>query len=277
VSAAELLGAATEAARLAGAELKRRFDLERTVHEKGGRRIDLVTDADTASEAVLVEFLTRRFPDHGLLAEESGQVATGGHTWLVDPLDGTTNYAHHVPHWCVTLAVEGPVDGETVLLAGVVFDPLRDELFAAARGQGATLNGQRLATSTAATLDRALLSTGFPYDVHQRPEAPVGLFNRFIRRAQGIRRFGSAALDLAFVACGRYDGYFEFGLKPWDIAAGALLVQEAGGVVTRIDGAPLDVRVGDLLAAGPVLHGPLAAECQAFVKEIGWAPRRFGA
>jgi len=271
----ELLDGAIEAARLAGAELVRRFHLARTVREKGGERINLVTDADTASEALLLDFLSKRFPTHGVLAEESGEVAHGGHTWFVDPLDGTTNYAHHVPHWAVTLAVEGPVDGGNALLAGVVFDPLRDEMFAAERGQGATLNGERMAVSDAASIDRALLCTGFPYDVHQRPEAPVGLFNRLIRRARGVRRFGSAALDLAWVASGRYDGYFEFGLKPWDIAAGALLVEEAGGAMTRIDGQAFDVRVGDVLAGGKQVHAALAKETVEFVKEIGWQPKRF--
>jgi myo-inositol-1(or 4)-monophosphatase len=169
------------------------------------------------------------------------------------------------------VAVEGP-DG---LLAGAIHEPLLDELFSAARGEGATLNGQPLRASDTSELRRALLCTGFPYDVHEHPEAPVGLFSRFILRAQGIRRTGSAALDLAYVAAGRFDGFFEFGLKPWDVAAGALLVREAGGAMTRIDGAPFDVLYGDVLASAPGLAPVLQRECRELLQELGWTPRRF--
>ncbi|MFZ5470766.1 MAG: inositol monophosphatase family protein [Myxococcota bacterium] len=265
---AELLAAVTEAARLAGRILSERFTQARTIELKG--EIDLVTDADKASEEVLLRFIHARYPDHGVLAEESGlSVAAGPYRWLVDPLDGTTNYAHRVPHFCVSVAVEGP----SGLVAAAVLDPLRDELFAAGRGLGATLNGQPIRPSGAAGLDRALLCTGFPYDIQVRPEAPLGLFNHFIRRAQGVRRMGSAALDLAYVASGRFDGFFEFGLQAWDIAAGALLVEEAGGVMRQIDGAVLDLRRGDVLAAAPGLSEELIDECREFLKEIGWRLR----
>jgi len=272
----ELLEAAVEVARRAGAVLREKLDQARTVSLKGGRRTDLVTDADQASEAVVLEELARRFPGHAVLAEERGAVGKGDFLWFVDPLDGTTNYAHGVPHFSVTLAVEGPVDGGAALLAGVVYDPMRDELFAAARGEGATLNGHPIHVSQAPTLDGALLCTGFPYDLHLRPEAPLGLFMRLIKRAQGMRRFGSAALDLAYVACGRFDGYFEFGLKPWDTAAGALLIAEAGGAVSRIDGAPFDPRYGDVLGSNAALAKELGPECADFVTAIGWTPRRYG-
>jgi len=260
---------AEEAARRAGRILAERFGGPRIIEFKGG--IDLVTDADKASEAAVLEFLRSRHPDHAVLAEESGYLHGGsGYRWVLDPLDGTTNYAHRVPHFCVSVAVEGP-EG---LLAGVIFDPLRNELFSAGLGQGASLNGKPIFVSTTTDLMRALLCTGFPYDVRERPDAPLGLFNRLMRKAQGIRRMGSAALDLAYVACGRYDGFFEFGLKAWDIAAGALLVKEAGGRCDRIDGAPLDLGIGDILAVNGGLLRALSSETQRFLGEVGWDPER---
>jgi myo-inositol-1(or 4)-monophosphatase len=262
-------------ARDAGALLRRKLDEARTVDFKGAGRSNLVTDADHAAEALVLEALARHVPGHGVLAEESGAVREASTTWILDPLDGTTNYAHGVPHFCVSLAVEQPVDGVIRVVAGVVYDPMRDELFSAVRGQGATVNGRPLAASSTTTLDRALLCTGFPYDLQQRPEAPLGLFNKLVQRAQGIRRMGSAALDLAYVAAGRFDGFFEFGLKPWDIAAGALLIEEAGGRIARIDGAEWDVRFGDVVAGSPGLFPSLAEQTAAFVRDIGWQPRRF--
>jgi len=261
-----LLASAEEAARLGGEVLRDAFGDARTISYKGG--IDLVTDADRASEAAVLGFLRSRHPGHAVLAEESGASGAGGYRWLVDPLDGTTNYAHRLPHFCVSVAVEGP-EG---LLAGAVYDPLRDELFLASRGRGATCNGVALRASDANELKRSLLCTGFPYNVHDHPEGPMGLLQRFIRKAQGIRRMGSAALEMAYVAAGRFDGYFEFGLKPWDIGAGALLVQEAGGLCRRIDGAPLDLAVGDVVACAPGLEGPLVGECQRFLAELGYRP-----
>jgi myo-inositol-1(or 4)-monophosphatase len=265
---AALRRTAEEGARLAGRILAERFLGERTIEYKGG--IDLVTDADRASEEALLAFLRERHPTHAILAEESGASAgTNSLRWLVDPLDGTTNYSHRVPHFCVSVAVEGPGG----ILAGAVYDPMLDELFSAARGEGATLNGRPLRASAVASLDKALLCTGFPYDVRERPDGPVGLFNRFILRAQGMRRTGSAAMDLAYVAAGRFDGFFEFGLKPWDIAAGSLLVEEAGGVIRHVTGAPFHVLRGDVIAAAPALAPELLAEARRFIDDLGWTPR----
>jgi myo-inositol-1(or 4)-monophosphatase len=261
---AALRRTAEEAARLAGRVLAERFQGQRTIEYKRSR-IDLVTDADKASEEVLLGFLRGRYPGHAILAEESGASQGSSLRWLIDPLDGTTNYAHHVPYFSVSIAVDGPGG----VLAGVVYDPIRDELFSAARGEGATLNGQPLKTSDTTLLERALLCTGFPYDVRESPDMPVGLANHFIRHAQGIRRTGSAALDLAYVAAGRFDGFFEFRLKPWDIGAGALLVTEAGGVMTQIDGSPFDVNHGDVLASAPGLAGVLQEECRLVLAALG--------
>ncbi|ATB31728.1 inositol monophosphatase family protein [Melittangium boletus] len=268
-SPATLRRIAEEAARLAGRVLAERFHGERTIEYKGG--IDLVTDADRAAEAVVIGYIRQHYPEHAILAEESGASRGSGTRWIIDPLDGTTNYAHQVPHYCVSVGVEGP-EG---LLAGAIYDPMLGELFSAAKGQGATLNGRPLRASGCTEMARALLCTGFPYDVHHKPEGPLGLLRRFIVRAQGMRRTGSAALDLAYVAAGRFDGYFEFGLKPWDEAAGALLVREAGGVVVRIDGAPHQVGYGDVLACAPGLSAQFIAESQGFLGDIGWKPRDF--
>lgn len=268
--AAALLAVAESGARLAGAILRERFHAHRTIEFKGG--IDLVTDADKASERALLDHLRSYFPSHAVLAEESGASAGADVRWIVDPLDGTTNYAHQVPHFCVSIAAQA-TDG---LAAAAIYDPIRDELFSAARGSGATLNGKPMRVSPVTTLDRAVLCTGFPYDVREKPDAPVGLFNRIIRRAQAVRRMGSAALDLAYVASGRFDGFFEFGLKPWDTGAGALLVREAGGTIAQVDGSPFDVEIGDVVCAGPGVFAALAAETDRFCQEIGWQPRPFG-
>ncbi len=273
---AELLEVAVSAARAAKAVLHQKLSEDRTINFKDKDHMDLVTDADKAAVAAVLEILGARVPDHGVLAEESGAShLEKKYVWFVDPLDGTVNYAHRIPHYCTTLAVEETATHQ--LLAGVVFDPVRNELFTASRGNGAFLNGRPIRCSATAQLAQALLSTGFPTDVHNHPEVPLGLFNQIVQKVRGVRRMGSAALDLAYVAAGRLDGYFEVGLKPWDVAAGSLLIEEAGGRMRRIDGGPFDdrpfnARTADILGAGPQIFEPVAAECAGFLKKLSWKP-----
>ncbi len=253
--ASDLEKACAEAARRGGEVLRKAFGQRRTISYKGG--IDLVTDADRASEEVLLGFLTARFPGAAVLAEESGACGTAGGRlrFIVDPLDGTTNYAHGLPHFAVNVGVED----ERGLAAGATYDPLRDELFVAARGEGARLGGERIAASDRGQLRGALLCTGFPYDIHQNPELPLSLFSAYLRRARAVRRMGSAALDLAYVACGRFDGFWEMKLKPWDVAPGILLIREAGGLVTDFRGGGDMLTGGEICAANRPLHPQLMA------------------
>jgi myo-inositol-1(or 4)-monophosphatase len=249
----ELVEACAEAARRGGAVLRQRWGQVRTIEMKGG--IDLVTDADRASEAALLEFLRVRFPGAAVLAEESGAsgAGAGGLRFYVDPLDGTTNYAHGLPHFAVNVAV-ADAGG---LAAGATYDPLRDELFTGGRGQGAFLGRERLRHSARQVLGGSLLVTGFPYDVHERYEYPLALFAAFLRKARAVRRFGSAALDLAYVASGRFDGFWELGLKPWDVAAGIVIAREAGAAVTDLSGGGTMLETGDIVAAAPALLAPM--------------------
>ncbi len=251
--AAELREACAEAARKGGAVLRERWGQARTIELKGG--IDLVTDADRASEDVLLAFLCARFPGCAILAEESGAsgAGAGGLRFYVDPLDGTTNYAHGVPHFAVNVAVS---DGRG-LAAGATYDPLRDELYTAARGGGAFLGAERLRHSGRSALEGSLLVTGFPYDIHENHDEPLRLFGAFIRRARAVRRFGSAALDLAYVAAGRFDGFWEICLKPWDVAAGIVIAREAGAAVSDLDGGEGMLESGDIVAAAPGLLAPM--------------------
>jgi myo-inositol-1(or 4)-monophosphatase len=228
---------AVETALAAGAVLRERLSLDRTIDFKGA--IDLVTDADRASEELVEAAIIGRFPDHRFVGEEtsflSGDVPAGSeqYSWLVDPLDGTTNYAHRYPHFAVSIALEHA--GQVIL--GVVYDPMRNELFAAERGGGATLNGAPIAVSRIDKLERSLLGTGFAYSAEERREN-ARIWNGFLTLAQGVRRDGSAALNLCYVACGRLDGFWERPLNAWDLAAGSMLVEEAGGVISGYDGTP---------------------------------------
>jgi myo-inositol-1(or 4)-monophosphatase len=235
--------------REAGALLMSYFDRQIKIEYKGDA--DLVTAADRASEKLIVERLQARWPQHGIVGEEGTRSETGAdYRWFVDPLDGTTNFAHGYPVFCVSIALARKDDQ---LEAGVLYDPTRGELFAAERGQGATLNGNPLHVSKAARLAESILGTGFPsHKRHQNPN--IQFYQQLTLRSHGVRRAGSAALDLANVAAGRYDGFWEFNLNPWDTAAGVLIVQEAGGMVTRFDGTPFRLDSREVLATNGLIH-----------------------
>lgn len=241
--------AAIEAALAGGEVLRGHFGGKLEITYKGD--VDLVTQADTESEETIVTLLGARLPEVGILAEERGQ-SPGSQTrrFIVDPLDGTTNFAHGYPHFAVSIAYEQ--EGE--IAAGVVYDPLRGELFAAEKGEGAFLNGKQLRVSDARRLDKALLVTGFPYDLKDDIDATLRFFNRFMSEARAIRRDGSAALDLAYVAAGRFDGFWEEKLGAWDTAAGALLVSEAGGRVSDLSGGIFKCHDRSVLATNGLLH-----------------------
>lgn len=240
---------AEDVARGAGEILRQNYGRKQTVHFKG--EINLVTEVDRRSEAYIMERIARAFPGHGILSEESSEVPSStSYRWIADPLDGTTNYAHGYPCFCVSIAVER---GEE-LLAGAVFDPLLGEMYAAAAGEGARLNGAPISVSSTELLRRSLLSTGFAYDVNTAEDDNMDLFREFVLTGQAIRRDGSAALDLCYVACGRFDGFWELSLKPWDTAAGVLILRESGGLATRLDGSSYDIRRPEILASNGRIH-----------------------
>ena len=245
----EHLAAAQEAAKEAGRILMEGFGRRTKVYYKG--RIDLVTDVDRRSEASIVSFLHRRFPDYTILSEEGqGYDGKGAARWIVDPLDGTTNYAHGFPFFSISIALEQ----EGRPRCGVVYDPLREEWFTTVRGDGAYLNGEPIHVSDTAQLEEALLATGFPYDMKESPDNNLDHFRNFSLRAQAVRRPGVASIDLAYVAAGRLDGFWEFKLKAWDVAAGALLVTEAGGTVSDFRGGPLDIFRAEIVASNGRIH-----------------------
>lgn len=226
------------------------FGKEHQVEFKGA--VDLVTEIDRKAEAFLVEQIRARYPEHKIVAEESGGVAgSDEHVWYVDPLDGTVNYAHGLPIFCVSLAY---AEAGKMLL-GVVYDPMADECYSAERGKGARLNGITVRASQISELGEALLITGFPYDRATNPQNNLAEWNRFTILAQGLRRLGSAALDLCYVAAGRCDGFWEIRLNAWDVAAGGLIAEEAGAKVTNIEGGPDYLsKPQSVLAANPALH-----------------------
>jgi len=236
-------------AREAGALLMRHLAQHVAIEYKGD--VDLVTVADRASEKLIVERLRARWPDHGIVAEEGTRKDIDAeYRWYVDPLDGTTNFAHGYPVFCISMAL---VRKDDQIEAGILYDPTRDEMFSAARGQGATLNGTPIHVSKTTTLAESILGTGFPS--HKRHKNPnIYFYHQLTLRSHGVRRAGSAALDLANVASGRYDGFWEFNLNPWDTAAGVLLVQEAGGRVTRFDGTPFRLDSREVLATNGLIH-----------------------
>jgi myo-inositol-1(or 4)-monophosphatase len=241
---------AVDAATRAGALLRAHLGGDRDVSHKTSP-INLVTDMDRRSEALIVDAIRWHFPEHGILAEERGAVSgSAPHRWIVDPLDGTTNYAHGMPIFCVSIALE--IEGRVVL--GVVCDPNRDECFVAERGRGATVNGAPLRVSSTATLGESLLSTGYQYDIRSSTRNNLAEHAALLLRSHSVREIGSAVLNLAYVAAGRLDAFWELSLGAWDVAAGALLVEEAGGHVTTPSGGPLDLGAPSIVATNGIIH-----------------------
>lgn len=250
-----MLNFAIETAREAGQILLDKFGRKINITKKGD--INLVTEADLASEKFIIEKIRSYYPKHSILAEESGEslVAIENDNalkWIIDPLDGTTNFAHGYPCFCVTIALEH--NGEIVV--GVTFDPTRNELFAAEKGQGATLNGRQIRTSDTEKLSESLIVTGFPYDFKQRMNFARHLTD-FLLYSRGVRRDGSAAIDMAYVACGRFDGFWEEGLHPWDVAAGVLLIEEAGGRVSYYDDSLFSIYAPPICADNGLIHAEM--------------------
>lgn len=262
----EALTVATSLAREAGALLHERVGGRRDVAHKG--TIDIVTDADVASETLIVAGVREAFPGFRLIGEEgsrttAGEASESDYGWVIDPLDGTTNFAHGYPHFAVSIGLE--FKGRPVV--GVVYDPMRDELFTAVDGDGATLNGEPISVSNADALITSLLATGFPYDLTRREES-TGLWIAFNNQTQGVRRDGSAALNLCYVAAGRLDSFYERPLNAWDIGAGAVIVREAGGLVTAFDGRPFDLYGREVLACTPGLHEAMVTVISQTVRAL---------
>lgn len=249
-----MLNFAIETAREAGQILLEKFGRKLNVSKKGD--INLVTEADLASEKLIIERVKSYYPKHAILAEESGDAVLldGVNTWkwIIDPLDGTTNFAHGYPCFCVTIALEH--DGEIVI--GVTFDPTRNELFAAERGKGATLNNKPIRVSDTEKLSESLIVTGFPYNFKEKENFARHLTD-FLLHSRGVRRDGSAAIDMAYVACGRFDGFWEEGLNPWDVAAGYLLIEEAGGQVTYYNGEKYNIYSPPICGSNGLIHGEM--------------------
>ena len=248
-----MLNFAIETAREAGHILLEKFGRKIEISKKGD--INLVTEADIASEKHIIEKINTHYPKHSILAEESGDAVVIGNSkwkWVIDPLDGTTNFAHGYPCFCVTLALEH--EGEIVV--GVTYDPTRNELFASEKGSGATLNNKPIRVSETRQLKDALLVTGFPYDARER-ENFARHFTGFTRKARGIRRDGSAAIDMAYVACGRFDGFWEEGLHAWDVAAGVLFIEESGGRVSYYDDSPFSIYRPPICASNNLIHAEM--------------------
>jgi len=243
------LAVAREAAKAAGEILSRMLGNAHHIVKKGV--IDLVTEVDLAAEKIILEIVSRNFPEDNILSEEAGKRdESSNRTWLIDPLDGTTNFAHRFPFFAVSIALE--IENEVVL--GIVYNPYMNEFFEAAKGKGAYLNDEPLRVSATFSLQESLLATGFPYDVHERPEKIMGLLEKMTVRAQGIRRLGSAALDLCYVAAGRLDGFWEESLNPWDTGAGDIVVREAGGRLTTFLGGPYHPYLKSVVASNGLIH-----------------------
>ena len=251
---ARYLQVAVRACRAAGRIQLAAFGATQTVEHKGA--IDLVTATDRRSEKAILAIIGRAFPSHGILAEESDpRTGDAEHLWVVDPLDGTTNFSRGFPYFCVSVALARA--GRVI--AAAVYQPLLDELFTAIRGRGAFLNGRPLRVSGQERLDQGFLATGFPYDIRRGRRTNIDHFTNFATRCLAVRRAGAAALDLAYVAAGRFDGFWELKLRPWDIAAASLLIEEAGGRITGFSGRPWRLPVRDIVASNGLLHGEMLA------------------
>ncbi len=238
-----------EAALKAGKMLKGNIGQSSEISYKG--TVDLVTNFDTQAQRMIIDHISSRFPDHDFLAEEGLSQKKGAEfRWIIDPLDGTTNYAHSFPVFTVSIALEKK--GEVIL--GLVYDPMREEMFSAVKGEGAFLNREEITVSAVDDLNKSLLATGFPYDIRTSDVNNIVHFNNFLTRAQGIRRCGSAAMDLCYVACGRFDGFWELKLSPWDVAAGALIMQEAGGRISDFWNGEFTIFGSEILASNGLIH-----------------------
>jgi myo-inositol-1(or 4)-monophosphatase len=257
-----MLNTAVKAARRAGSVIMRHLDrLDRiTVEQKS--RADYVSEVDRLAEAEIIQILHQAYPDTSILGEESGAHAGNDFCWIIDPLDGTTNFLRGFPHFAVSIALRH----KDKLEQGVIFDPLKNELFTASRGNGAYLNDRRMRVSRTQQMEHALIGTGFPYRSQAYANPWLASLRTFVSEASGFRRSGSAALDLAYVACGRYDGFWEFSLKPWDVAAGCLMIQEAGGLVSDIRGNATYLESGNLIAGNPRIHAEMLSR---IVSELG--------
>jgi myo-inositol-1(or 4)-monophosphatase len=245
---------AVDLARKAGVLLKEKFSQKHDIHYKG--EINLVTEADKMSDDLITTAIRQTFPDHGILSEESPAIVGGGKLrWIIDPLDGTTNYAHGYPVFCVSIALVK----EDAIVLGVIYDQLREEMFVAVRGEGAFLNGKKIAVSPTRDISRSLLATGFPYDIRESKENNLNYFNTMAKEVQAIRRAGAAALDIAYVAAGRFDGFWELKLMPWDMAAGCLMVEESGGAVSGLFGKRWSTSSPHILVSNGLIHEQMIA------------------
>jgi myo-inositol-1(or 4)-monophosphatase len=259
----QLLEIAWQGASAAGQLIQESWQKPKSIEYKGA--IDLVTSADRESERIIIATIQNHFPHHSILAEEETVVHDADQEcrWIVDPLDGTTNFAHGYPQFCISIAFEN----RGIVTMGLVYDPVRQECFKAVRDGGASLNGTTIHASPLARLDRALLGTGFPYDRRDFADRYLSYFKAFMVRSQGVRRGGSAALDLCYVASGRFDGFWEMKLKPWDVAAGALIVTEAGGVLSDFSGKAFSIYGQETLASNGLIHREMVEIASAITKE----------
>jgi myo-inositol-1(or 4)-monophosphatase len=260
-----LLNVAVMAARRAGSVLIRKMrNLEKLAVEQKGHN-DYVSDADRAAEQTVIDCILKHYPDHAILAEESGTQGESDTVWIIDPLDGTTNFLHGFPVFAVSIGVQ--VNGR--LEHGVIYDPMRQELFTSSRGQGAQLDGRRIRVSRQLHLEHALIGTGFPFRQANQEVSPyLAMLKKVIESTSGVRRPGAAALDLAYVAAGRLDGFWETGLAPWDLAAGSLMIREAGGIVSGLDGREDFLNTGHILCGTPKVYAALAKLCSAEIAAL---------